>query len=238
MKKIGPPVRSDDSARGALSASGDEEGYRLRVLAPVVALSLAAALGILFLVRSLTRAPPAPAHATEAAEKGAPAEPVERGVVAAGPAGSASPGLVALRTSEAILDARGKGCLDCARQNNCLDGNQEGATCANASGLANGCGPGVTEEDMCLATLAKVFSSQCAATLQEVPCLCGAVDVVGCLQGTVAPAGPLYRDYACDFGTSDPVAIQERFRDGRYGAGMANTIIQCVAGYACPCFAN
>jgi hypothetical protein len=142
------------------------------------------------------------------------------------------------QTTEALLTARGSDCLECAKQNGCLDPEQQGGACEEAHGYATACGQGVTEKAMCLRILDGVFTSKCAETMQQVPCLCGATDAEACLAGTERPAGPLYRDYQCSFNTTDVGAIQAKFRDPMFGAGLANALVQCLAGYNCNCFAN
>ena len=141
-------------------------------------------------------------------------------------------------TTETVLSAQGSDCLACAQRSGCLDPKQSGSSCEELLGQAAGCGPGVSERDICFRTLNDVFTSKCAETLQEVPCLCGATDVVQCLDGTETPTGPVYADYACDFNTTDVAAIERDFRDTNFGAGNANALIQCVAGNGCGCFGN
>jgi hypothetical protein len=140
--------------------------------------------------------------------------------------------------TESILSARGPDCLPCARRNGCLDPTTSGGTCEQAVGMATGCGPGVTEKDICLKTLHDIFDSKCAESMQETPCLCGTTDTMACLSGTETPTGPAYRDYACDFGTADAVTIQQKFVQADYGVGQANALIQCTGGFDCACFGN
>jgi hypothetical protein len=139
--------------------------------------------------------------------------------------------------TESVLTAQGPDCLACAKRNGCLDSNaKEGSSCEQVFGNAEGCGPGMTERDACLKTLNDIFESKCASTLQETPCLCGATDVVSCMGGTKTPTGPIYHDYACDFHTTDAVEIERDFVEKTFGAGAANTLVQCVASYDCGCF--
>jgi hypothetical protein len=104
--------------------------------------------------------------------------------------------------------------------------------------MAKGCGPGVTEKDICLKTLRDIFTSKCAASTQETPCLCGMTDPSACLSGTAPPTGPILADYACDLGTTDSLAIQQKFVRAEYGVGQANALIQCTGGFDCGCFGN
>jgi hypothetical protein len=86
-------------------------------------------------------------------------------------------------------------------------------------------------------TLGNVFSSKCAATFQETPCLCGATDPAACLSGSATPTGPLYDLYQCDFNTTSVSTITTKFIDQTTGSGQANAIVQCAASFACSsCF--
>jgi hypothetical protein len=143
-----------------------------------------------------------------------------------------------LTITENVLVDRGPDCLPCAHRNGCLDPGQQGASCEGLVGNAVGCGAGVTEKDMCYKTMADVFKSGCADSTQEMPCLCGATDVLECTQGTATPTGPLYADYACDLKTRDVAAIMRDFRDTHYGVGSANVLIQCLGSFNCGCFGN
>jgi hypothetical protein len=141
-------------------------------------------------------------------------------------------------TTDAVLTSQGPDCLACAKRNGCLDPAQQGGSCDDVAGNAPGCGAGVTERDICYKTLADVFTSKCAETLQETPCLCGDTDVVQCLEGNVIPNGPILEDYACDLRTRDVTVIYRDFREPIYGIGRANSLIQCLGGYGCGCFGN
>jgi hypothetical protein len=97
--------------------------------------------------------------------------------------------------------------------------------------------PQETETQVCLQTLGAVFTSNCAATLQETPCVCGATDPAQCLTGTQPPTGPLYDLYQCDFDTTDISVIQaSQFTNQATGAGQANALVQCAAAFGCSCF--
>jgi hypothetical protein len=52
----------------------------------------------------------------------------------------------------------------------------------------------------------------------------------------VTPNGPVYDTYACDFGSTDGLTINQDALVRSFGAGMANTIVQCAAGFSCDCF--
>jgi hypothetical protein len=212
--------------------------YRLRVVLPVGFAALAVALG-LFVALQLALKKPAvrkqvalPDDPAGTFPKPSPVAPLPS------PPASAAVALSRSHTTMAILSAQGPDCLDCAQRSGCLDTKGSGNPCEGATGNATACGAGVTETDMCLRTLMQVFSSKCAATLQQVPCLCGATDAQECLQGTAQPSGPLYGDYVCDFKTADVAAIQTHFRDPSFGAGIANTLVQCAAESECKCFGS
>jgi hypothetical protein len=143
-------------------------------------------------------------------------------------------------------------CLQCALQNNCLDPANGGGLCEDPSlakaatvfgqALPDGkkcsgvVAPPATEKSICLQTLGQVFSSTCAATLQETPCLCGATDVNMCTAGTAPPTGALYDVYACDFNSTNGATIYANITVLTFGSGMANAIIQCAAAFSCECF--
>jgi hypothetical protein len=93
-----------------------------------------------------------------------------------------------------------------------------------------------TETQICLQTLGALFGSGCAATLQLTPCLCGAANVSQCIQGLTVPSGPLYDVYACDFDTASSATIQQDFSVQSFGAGQANSLVQCAAAFGCDCF--
>src|ERR1035438_7951434 len=180
---------------------------------------------------------------TGVAETGAPDTGVDTGTPppACGPNGS----------TQACLTAQAPDCLACATTNGCLDPAQLGGTCEGTPGtaslLAGALPDGTTcsaifpstptEAQVCLETLGTIFSSKCAATLQETPCLCGSADAAGCLAGTTTPIGPGYDTYSCDFGSTSSTTIQSVFTDQTKGAGQANALVQCAAAFGCnTCF--
>jgi hypothetical protein len=228
------PRANDRKGREKSDPSGD--GYRLRVILPFGFAALAVVGGLFVLFRMALQKPKSASHASLPAETTFTPEPPP--VIGPLPAAERDEHLARSHTTMTILSEQGKDCLDCAERSGCLDAKQHGNPCEGASGFATGCGEGVTETEMCIRTLMGVFSSKCAATLQQVPCLCGATDAEECLRGTTVPTGPLYRDYACDFKTTDVGAIQANFRETKYGVGLANTIVQCVAESECTCFGS
>jgi hypothetical protein len=145
-------------------------------------------------------------------------------------------------------------CSSCATANGCLDPAQQGGTCEAVAGnatLFSGALPdgqtcaqvvgasSISESAICFQTLTKIFSSSCAATLQETPCLCGATNVNSCLAGTAAPTGAAFDIYACDFDSTNGATVNNvtaNFTVQSFGAGMANSIVQCAASFGCDCF--
>jgi alpha-tubulin suppressor-like RCC1 family protein len=145
-------------------------------------------------------------------------------------------------------------CSTCTQANGCLDPAMQGGTCEMVAGNANlfpgmlqdgkTCSqvfgpPTVLETTVCLQTLATIFSSRCAASLEETPCLCGTTDPTSCLAGTATPNGPAYDEYVCDFNTTSGNtinAVTSDFTVLAFGAGMANAIVQCAAAFSCDCF--
>jgi hypothetical protein len=138
------------------------------------------------------------------------------------------------------------------QSNGCLDVTQQGGSCEDTRGtlthFSGTLGDGQTcstvlasstetETQVCMQTLGQIFSSQCASTLQETPCLCGSTDAAQCLAGTATPTGPVYDLYQCDFDTTDINTIQAaQFTNQQTGAGQANALVQCAAAFGCNCF--
>jgi hypothetical protein len=162
--------------------------------------------------------------------------------------------LTCFGTQDKATSSPARKCSTCVQNNGCLDPAQQGGTCEAVAGNAAlfsgvlpdgqtcsqvvGTSP-ISESAICFQTLVQVFTSQCAATLQETPCLCGATDVYMCMDGSATPTGPLYDEYACDFGgTSGPTitALATDFTVPTFGAGTANSLIQCAAAFSCDCF--
>jgi hypothetical protein len=156
-------------------------------------------------------------------------------------------------TTISILAAQGAGCLSCADSNGCLDPIQQGGTCEvllDAGALTHysktlpdnkpcaailGTEP-ANEITVCLQTLSAYSTTLCAASKMQTPCLCGSTPTAPCLAGTQTPTGVLYDTFACDFNTTDVSMVQTDFTVPRFGAGMANGLLQCAAAYGCPCF--
>ena len=134
-------------------------------------------------------------------------------------------------------------CSQCGIDNGCLDPAQMGGKCEDTLGSASAACASVigtmstpTETQVCLSTLKGIFASQCAATFQLAPCLCGNIDVGECLTGMTLPNGPLYSTYVCDFGTTNIGTIQSDFTNQAFGAGQANALVQCLGAFGCDCF--
>jgi hypothetical protein len=182
---------------------------------------------------------------TGTAETGSP----DTGVADTGAEDSADSGVTV--TTQSILAAQPAGCLSCAQTNGCFDPALQGGTCellastlthfagalpdATSCAIDVGTEP-VSEQQVCLQTLALIFSSKCAATSQLTPCLCGTTDPTQCTAGAVTPNGPAYDAYACDFNTTSGATINTDFILQTFGAGMANSIAQCAGAFSCPCF--
>jgi hypothetical protein len=133
-------------------------------------------------------------------------------------------------------------CSTCMTSNGCLDHTQMGGTCEDTTGTAPaacstalGSASAVSETKVCLRTLKDIFASQCAATQQLTPCLCGNTDAGQCLAGTVAPTGPLVDIYKCELGSTAP-EITNNFTVQTFGAGQANALVQCAGAFGCDCF--
>jgi hypothetical protein len=127
-------------------------------------------------------------------------------------------------TTREILDALADDCYACAQKNGCLDPQQQGGSCETVTGKAKG---GRTETEQCLETLRCVFTSKCANSGEQSPCLCGKTDVQECMEGKSPPSGTCVAVYKDDFG-SNGKAMYDQFLDRKFGSGNANAIIQCV----------
>src|SRR5258705_10505848 len=217
-----PPRGSAAGARGARfpAAAAPAPGSPRRW--PMIVSAVVGVVGILFLVNYALRKPPptkttAPAESADSLRATDGVVPAPRPVFE--PAGAAQGA-----TTVGVLTARGPTCLECAKQNGCLNV-QQGGSCEGLTGYSGTCG--TSEKDMCYRILNRIFATKCAETLQQVPCLCGDTDAEACLNGSEKPNGPLYHEYQCSFNTTDVVAIQAKFRDPAYGAGQANALVQC-----------
>jgi hypothetical protein len=133
-------------------------------------------------------------------------------------------------------------CSQCAADNGCLDPASQGGTCEMTAGTAPdscaavlGTSAAPTETQLCLRAMKDIFSSQCAATLQETPCLCGNTDAAQCLAGTAPATGPLLPIYTCDLG-ANVATILANFTVPTFGAGRANAILGCLGAFGCNCF--
>jgi hypothetical protein len=123
----------------------------------------------------------------------------------------------------------------CAGDNGCLDPALQGGVCETVLGIV-AAGHGTSEAQLCIRTLEDIFSSRCAAGGSETPCLCGDTNAMACVAGTAPPTGPVYPDYVEDFG-SNIHAIGANFTLPAYGAGQANSIVQCLQLWNCQaCF--
>jgi hypothetical protein len=144
-------------------------------------------------------------------------------------------------------------CSTCVANSGCLDPLAQGGTCestlGNASLLAGALPDGkscaqafsplttpVSETAVCLDVLGTIFTSKCAAGLQETPCACGTTDVASCLAGTVVPNGAAFDAYACDFNGAGINTVSTDFTVQAFGAGQANALVQCAAINGCDCF--
>lgn len=171
----------------------------------------------------------------------------EGGVESGSPDGSGSDGcnvntVECFKTRDKPDSSPETKCSQCMTDNGCFDVNQMGGTCEDTPGTADaacataiGSSSAPTEAQLCLRTLKDIFSSQCAATQQLTPCLCGTTDAGECLAGNVTPNGPLYDIYKCQLGTTGP-QIASNFTIQTFGTGQANALAQCAGAFGCDCF--
>jgi hypothetical protein len=147
-------------------------------------------------------------------------------------------------TTTSVLAAQSPLCLTlapdgatggCAGTNGCLDPMQQGGVCETVTGIVAR-GHGVSEAQLCVQTLQDIFASKCAAGGSETPCLCGDASPMPCVAGLATPTGPVYPDYVEDFGPNIN-DISTNFTLPAYGAGQANSIVQCLQIWNCQgCF--
>jgi hypothetical protein len=128
-------------------------------------------------------------------------------------------------TTREILSALSKDCLPCAEQNGCLDEKDIGGSCELATGISKISGE--SETALCLDALRCIFTSKCANTGQESPCVCGQTEIVSCMDGRGVPKGSCVGEFKKDFG-SDGKKMYDEFINKAYGDGRANNLIQCV----------
>jgi hypothetical protein len=108
----------------------------------------------------------------------------------------------------------------------------------------NGSGPttiAVMDPDFtanCLKTIQDSLGSHCLNSTNQnlTPCLCGDADTNTCLiQGISPPPGPVGSDYVKSFGIMKSSDINNNFNVPKFGAGQANTILQCATSFGCFC---
>jgi hypothetical protein len=137
-------------------------------------------------------------------------------------------------TTRLFLATQSPTCLACAMGTNaagitCLEPNDDnsntGGVCEAVQGLSRT--PGLSEEDLCIETLQRIFTSKCAADGQLTPCLCGNTDPTRCLGGDEDPTGPVYSIYTNDFGINIR-DIMNNFTVTTFGAGQADSIVKCL----------
>jgi hypothetical protein len=129
------------------------------------------------------------------------------------------------KSTRDILTALSKDCLACAEKNDCLKPERGGGLCEQMSGKSKVSGK--DEKELCLEALRCIFTSKCANTGEETPCLCGATDVLQCMKGEAPPRGACVTEFKNDFGDNGKLMYDEFINQG-YGAGRANALVQCV----------
>jgi hypothetical protein len=153
--------------------------------------------------------------------KGSPTSPV----VGPGAPVPRTPRLDGAKTTQELLGMLAKDCLPCAQKNGCLDPAQQGAVCETPPGTSKVSGQ--SETALCLDALRCIFTTKCANTTDENPCLCGKTDIMDCMAGKSPPTGACIAEFKKDYG-DDGKKIYDDFIKPEYGVGRANRIIQCV----------
>jgi hypothetical protein len=110
----------------------------------------------------------------------------------------------------------------------------DGRTCPQVVGAST-----ATEQAICYQTLGEIYAAKCVTSGLLTQCLCGTTSANACIAGAVTPNGPLFDEYACDFGTTVTGVINTITTDftiPSFGAGAANSIAFCQASFGCDCF--
>jgi hypothetical protein len=132
-------------------------------------------------------------------------------------------------TTDAIVGALGPDCLSCAATNQCFGGQM---VCEAFGSQVADAGPaaGQTRQQLCLDTLSCIVATNCAADVPSVePCYCAA-----CITST--GPGECRATEERGLETTVPSVVLNAFNDLTLGAGMANSIVQCLLDSNCPCF--
>jgi hypothetical protein len=129
------------------------------------------------------------------------------------------------KTTRDILNALSKDCLACAEKNDCLNPAKGSGICETMPGISKISGQ--AESALCLDALRCIFTSKCANTGEENPCLCGPTDPMACFHGDAPPMGSCVSEFKKDYGDNGKT-MYDNFINQTYGDGRANTIIQCV----------
>jgi hypothetical protein len=143
-------------------------------------------------------------------------------------------------------------CSTCVAANGCLDPTQNGTTCEvippppidpillgvlpDGKMCSSVLGSATTHAEICLEVLDVVFTSKCGTGSVLLPCLCGQTPVQACESGTALPTGPLADFLACDFNTTSISTILQDSTVESFGAGAADSILQCAVQNGCDCF--
>jgi hypothetical protein len=132
-------------------------------------------------------------------------------------------------TTDSIVAALGPDCLSCATTNVCFGGQM---LCESFGNEVADAGPaaGQTRQQLCLDTLSCIVGTNCPSNSRDVtPCYCAACTI---------PLGQGACRNAEERGleTTVPSLVLNAFYDPTLGAGMANTIVQCLLDSNCSCF--
>jgi hypothetical protein len=134
-------------------------------------------------------------------------------------------------TANAILAAAGQACSSCAISSGCLPA---GSICDNLAGSMAAGGPdaGESREQLCLDTLKCILSSECYEKgSAEVACICGTALRSECIEsGAVLGSGlQCVQQEQAGLETTDPSTEFLDEYDANLGAGVANTIVDCIS---------
>jgi hypothetical protein len=94
----------------------------------------------------------------------------------------------------------------------------------------------VTEQQVCLATLKAIFASGCETNGQMVPCICGSTNTAACEADMATPTGDIWPYYECDFNATKASTVITDLVLPMFGAGVADSIIECVQQNGCSCY--
>jgi hypothetical protein len=137
-------------------------------------------------------------------------------------------------TSGIIWSLAGQDCLDCANaasdvESSCLTQ----FSCEALAGQVSAAGQ--SREGLCFQALKCIFGTNCASTV-PLGCYCGSASTSACENSDAASGACLQAEQA-GLETTNPFEIVVLdFYNTSLGAGVANSLVQCLESNSCNCF--